>query len=416
MKPTYIAGLVILAIASFLAGRWRSQPAAASVAPHRVLYYRDPMHPAYKSDKPGVAPDCGMKLEAVYADALPESAVAPPGAVHISPEKQQLVGLRTVEASRRSGVHLLRTSGRVVPDETRVYKIAPKFEGWIRQVFPVTTGTYVKKGQPLVSIYGNEYAAAQQAYIYALNGLAQVRRSRDPARDFAGATPQVDLQMAETLANLQNLSMDPRQIDEIARLRQVQVDTRLTAPADGFIVARNVFFNQKFDAGAELFRIVDLSHVWIVADIFADDDRWFSRGSPARVRVAGSQQSVYTARVSDILPQFDAATHTLKLRLETDNPTFALRPDMLADVEIQVTLPPAVIVPSDAVIDSGRNAIVYVERGNGYFEPRTVETGWRMDNEIAITRGLEPGERVVAEGAFLVDSESRLRAGAVGRP
>ena len=410
MRPTYIAGAVLLAVASFEAGRWHSEPASASStgSERRILYYRDPMHPAYTSPKAGVAPDCGMQLIPVYAAELRTAPVSA-GSVSISPEAQKLAGVRTMEVRRLSSVQHIRMPGRVAADEGRVYKVAPKVEGWVRQIFPVTTGTHVRKGQPLVSMYGRDYRMAQQSYIYALKAWDQVVKDKDPTKDFADSTAQVKLQVTEALTNLENMWADPEQIRTIARTREVEFETRVTAPADGFVVARNVFVNQKFDAGAELYRIVDLSRVWIVADVFAGDDQRIPSGAPARVKVSSSPNTVLQARVGSILPQFDASSRTLKLRLEADNPQFTLRPDMLVDVEIDVTMPSAIVVPADAVIDAGRTQTVYADTGDGSFEPRMVETGWRHGGDVEILRGLRQGERIVTSATFLVDSESRLR-------
>jgi Cu(I)/Ag(I) efflux system membrane fusion protein len=208
------------------------------------------------------------------------------------------------------------------------------------------------------------------------------------------------------------MSVDPAQIEEIGRTRQPQLDTRLTAPAGGIILARNVYANQKFEAGAELYRIADISHVWVVADLYSNEAQYLRPGAAVRFSLAAYPQKTFTARVSDVPPQFDGVSRTLKLRMEVENPGFALRPDMIVDVEAPVTLPAAVTVPADAVIDSGLNRTVFIEHSDGYFEPREVETGWRYDNRIEILKGLEAGDRVVSGATFLVDSESRLQASA----
>jgi multidrug efflux pump subunit AcrA (membrane-fusion protein) len=173
---------------------------------------------------------------------------------------------------------------------------------------------------------------------------------------------------------------------------------------------RNVFPNQHFDAGAELYRIVDLSRVWIVVDLFANEAQYLRAGMPVRVLLPGSSRTNMVAHVGTVLPQFDSASRGLKLRLEADNPELALRPDILVTAEVDVPFPIATTVPVDAVIDTGLQHLVFVDRGNGTLERRAVQTGWRYDNDVEIVDGLQPGERVVSSATFLIDSESRLQS------
>ena len=181
------------------------------------------------------------------------------------------------------------------------------------------------------------------------------------------------------------------------------------SPVDGFITQRNVVVNQRLEPGTELYRLADLTRVWIAADLSQNEAPYLRAGARARVSLAGSPNAVAAARVSDVLPQFDGATRTLKVRLEADNPRFALRPDMLVDVEVPAELPAAITVPADAVVDGGLRKTVFVDLGDGFFAPRAVQIGWRFDDLVEIVAGIEPGERVVTAGTFLVDSESRLR-------
>ena len=179
------------------------------------------------------------------------------------------------------------------------------------------------------------------------------------------------------------------------------------------MLARNVSPGLKFDRGAEWYRIADLSRIWILADVFENEAQYFRPGVRARASLPNQQKS-FVVTVSDVPPQFDPATRTLKLRLEADNPGMALRPDMFVDVELPVKLPSAITVPLDAVLDSGLRKTVFVERTSGVFEPRVVETGWRMGDRVQIVHGLSAGERVVVSGNFFVDSESRLKSAAAG--
>jgi RND family efflux transporter MFP subunit len=213
--------------------------------------------------------------------------------------------------------------------------------------------------------------------------------------------------------SLRNIGMSDVQIEEIAETRAYAESIQIRSPANGFVTVRNVSTGLRFDKGTELYRIADLSRVWILADLFENEASYFKPGRTVKVTLR-EQKKTFTAKVSAVLPQFDPATRTLKLRLEVENPGYTLRPDMFVDVSIPVTFPPAVIVPADAVLDAGIKKTVFVDRGNGIFEPRLVETGWRFGNRVEIKSGLKPGERIVVSGNFLIDSESKMELAAAG--
>jgi len=197
------------------------------------------------------------------------------------------------------------------------------------------------------------------------------------------------------------------------RTRQFTENINIAAPVTGFVLARNVSPGERFDKGKELYRIADLSRVWILVDIFENEAPDLLPGTKIRVSLP-HKKKMFQATVSRVLPLFDGTSRTLKVRLEADNPGYFLRPDMFVDVELPITLPSAIMVPSDAVLDSGVKKKVFVDRGNGFFEPREVETGWRIGNQVEVTRGLKPGDRIVISGNFLIDSESRLELAAAG--
>jgi len=212
---------------------------------------------------------------------------------------------------------------------------------------------------------------------------------------------------------LESLGMSEQQIKELASTRKVTDNVYILAPATGFIIARNVSPGQRFEKGTEWYRIADLTRVWVLADLFRNEADYVKPGMKVRVTIPETKKNL-NAVVSTVLPQFDAASRTLKVRLELDNPGYTLRPDMFVDVEIPITLAPAMAVPADAVLDSGLRKTVFVDRGNGVLEPREVETGWRIGDRVEIIRGLAAGERIVTSGTFLVDSESKLELAAQG--
>ena len=213
--------------------------------------------------------------------------------------------------------------------------------------------------------------------------------------------------------NLENLGMSKLQIKELARTRRLTQDIFLSAPVTSFVLTRNVSQGQKFSRNEDLYKLADLSHVWIMADLYDNEAKYAPAGAKVRVIPPKENQTLW-ARVSDILPQVDPVTRTFKVRLEADNLDYILRPDMFVDLEFPVNLPAAVTVPVDAILDTGLKKTVFVDRGNGYFEPREVAIGWRFGDRVEIVKGLEPGEKIVVSGNFLIDSESRMRLAAAG--
>jgi Cu(I)/Ag(I) efflux system membrane fusion protein len=407
-RPLQVCLLATVALSCFGLGAWyaSSRTVAKSTGSlRRVLYYQDPMHPAYRSNSPGIAPDCGMEVEPVYEDS------APPGTIKLSYEARQKIGVRVALVEDASGASTsLRLLGRVAPDENRIYRLFASVDGWIRENATATTGSFVPKDHVLSTFYSPEFLSTEQAYLFSLGALDRFQsNSKETAEQIALTNTTIQ----RNVDTLRNLGMGELQIQEIRRTRALTDVINLCAPIPGFVLARNVSPGQRFEKGTELFRLADLSRVWIVADTLEEDVSAFRPGIRATVRYKGKS---LPAKVSEVLPQFDAAARTLKVRLELDNANYLLRPDMFVDVELPVHLPDALTVPADAVVDSGRRTVVYVDRGEGVFEPRSVDVGWRYGDRVAITRGLATGERVVTGGTFLLDSESRLRLAAAEAP
>ncbi len=325
------------------------------------------------------------------------SDTSPPGTVMINHEKQQMTGVRTGVVKKAAVTRKLRLLGKVAPDETRIFKIKAAVDGIIGDVYPCTTGSMVKKEQPLASFYSPDIYAAEQGFLIA----ASSARSRS------------NLQVQVTESRLRFLGMSPSQIQELGKKGEIEENIVLRSPATGFVLSREVSRELRFQKGDELYRIAELDRVWIFADVYENEAGYIRPGVPATVKHPGMGKE-FQARVSDVLSLFDATTRTLKVRLEADNPGFLLKPDMYVDIELPISLPPAIAVPADAVLDSGLKKTVFVDLANGFFEPREVETGWRFDNQVEIKKGLSPGERIVMSGTFLIDSESRLELAAAG--
>jgi Cu(I)/Ag(I) efflux system membrane fusion protein len=421
MKAIGIFLLVAILLGAGFAGgwmftRWRAAQDAGAASERKILYWVDPMHPAYKSDKPGIAPDCGMKLQPVYADqgpaagGAPAAGSAPEGSFQIPTEKQQLIGVRYGEVTVEPQTETVRASGRVTADETRIVRVQPRVEGWIERVLVDFTGALVKKGDPLLTLYSPELLASQQEYLLALR--AQPVLSRGVLPDSAGNSASI-VEASRRRLELWNLSA--AEIDEVKNTGQPLHSITLYAPSGGFVTARNAFANQKISPETELYTLTDLSRVWIMADLFESDAAKVRPGAMAVVRIPSANNAAFSARVTYVQPQVDPATRTVKVRLEADNPAMRLKPDMFVDVEMRMGYGARATVPAEAVLDAGLRKTVFVDHGNGYLEPRSVETGDRVGDRVVVLSGLKRGERIVTSGAFLVDSESQLRP-SVGSP
>jgi len=418
-KLVYGALLVMLLAVSFLAGHLYNprQPARDVSTARRILYYVDPMNPAHTSDKPGIAP-CGMKMEPVYAEdgspgqgpgSVPTSMS--PGTVRITPEKQQVIGVRTGVVEKAAMNFTIRTVGRIAADEKRVYRLVAGLDGWIRETYNNDTGTLVKKNERLASFYSPQFRAAQIAYLSLFGSPDD--RFQAGGRQALAPSQQASLSLQTYIDALESLGMSKQQIKEIGATKELADRVYINSPTTGFILSRNVSPGQRFDKGAEWYRIADLSKVWVLADFFRNEAEYVKPGMNVKVTLP-QQKKEFRATVSKVLPQFDSASRTLKVRLELDNPGYVLKPDMFVDVEFPVSLSSALSVPSDAVLDSGIKKTVFVDRGNGFFEPRRVETGWSFGDRVEITKGLMPGEQIVISGNFLIDSESRMKMAATG--
>ena len=405
--------LVLLLIAVAFAGgygygRWYGKPPVATASGERKpLYYVDAMHPWYKSDKPGIAPDCGMKLTAVYQgeQGQYEHTGLPPGSVQITPDKQQLIGVEYGTASYETTTDSIRAAARVTMDETRIAKVQAKVEGWIDQVFVDSTGQSVKKGDPLLTIYSPEALATQQEYLLAMK--AQHLMHDNPVHEMAGSTENL---VAAAKKRLELWDISDAQIDQIGRTGETIKSLTLYSPISGFVLERNAFSKQRVNAEAPLYVVADLSAVWVVADVFEYEAANVRIGQPATLTLDYLPGRNFRGRVSYILPQVDPNTRTLKVRIQFDNLDYALKPDMYGQVELQTGGARRLVVPQSAVLNSGDRQVVFVDRGNGYFEPRAVKIGAQRDNRIEILSGLKADERIVTSGNFLMDSESQLKA------
>jgi RND family efflux transporter MFP subunit len=382
--------------------------------------YTCPMHPEVVSDEPGRCPDCGMFLEQVPSssgevtparemDAAPSSDVPGLVPVTIAPERLQMIGLKTATVEHRALGRRLRLVGFVTPDETRTTNVHVRVSGWVSKLFADQTGQLVKAGEPLLSIYSQDLYQAEQDLLVARDaaagstGDAEVRALRDGL-------------LAAARERLRLLGLSPEQIEAVESSDLPSQELTLESPATGYVLEKSVIEGQYIDPSSALYTIADLSHIWVLVDVYERDFPGVRVGQAATMRLAAFPGEEFEGTVSFIYPTVSEQTRTLKLRLEFANLDLRLRPGMYADVHLDADRrgDGPLAVPAGAVLDGGETQYAFVVHGGVHFEPRLVRVGKRSDDFIEIVSGLVLGDTVVTSANFLIDSESRLKAAIAG--
>lgn len=367
-----------------------------------ILYWRAPMDPSYISSKPGKSP-MGMDLVPVYAGEEGFGAT-----VKISPIVEQNMGVRTASVTRRDLTRKIRTVGRVDYDERLISHIHTKFTGWVEKTHVNTTGEEVSNGDPLVDIYSPQLVTAQQEYLDAFNNLKKAGNEvTDATRKNLTAMVQ------SSRIRLEYFDISQGQIRKLEETGQVTKTVTIQSPFSGFVMEKHVLDGMEVKPGMRMYTIVDLSSIWVFADVYEFELPWLTTHQPARMSLSYLPGIVLTGHVDYIYPWLDDKSRTVKARLVFPNPDLTLKPGMYANVEIQsAPVKEALAVPLEAVLFTGERALVMVALGEGRFAPREVTVGVESgDGYYEIKAGLAEGETIVLSGQFLLDSESRLREG-----
>ena len=382
----------------------KSEAHDAPAVARRVLFYRSPMD-AKQTSKTARKDEMGMDYVPVYEDELAAvPAISGLAAVDIDPARQQLIGLKTSEVSQGTVGGAWRTVGRVAIDETRVRHINLKVAGFVERIYVDFVGKRVKKGDPLFSIYSPELLSAQEEYSIALKTQG--------ALSFPGSSPTNagDGLVAAARRKLTLWDVPDSEIARIAKGGEPTKTLTLYSPLAGVVTRKDVVDGMKLDAGAMPYEIVDLSSVWVLADVYESELRFVSQNMPASLKLNAFPNREFKGKVMFIDPLLDPQTRTVKVRLTFPNPDGDLRPEMFGEVVLIGAPREGLSIPMDAVIDSGTEKLVFVASGAGKFQPRTVKLGESDGVGVEVLSGLTLGERVVTRANFLVDSESRLRA------
>ena len=376
---------------------------AAVQAEKKLLYYRNPMGLADTSPTPK-KDAMGMDYIAVYAGGADEEPLAA-DQVKLSTDKVQKLGVRTEPAKLRSLDRVVRVSGRIEPDERRVYAIAPKFEGYVERLHVNVTGQAVAKGQALFEVYSPELVSAQREYAIAVQGVGSLKEAGGQAQ--AGMQQLADA----SLARLRNWDISEAQIKALTETGATTRTLSFRAPVSGIVMEKKALQGMRFMPGEALYQIADLSSVWVIADVFEQDIGLVKNGARATVSINAYPGKSFTGRVAYVYPTLNAETRTVPVRVELANPGGLLKPGMFAQVELPVgTKGQVITVPVSAVIDSGTRQIVLVDQGAGRYASREVKLGARSDAYVEVLDGVDDGEPVVVAANFLIDAESNLKA------
>jgi Cu(I)/Ag(I) efflux system membrane fusion protein len=379
--------------------------AVTTVKERMPLFYRNPMNPEITTPVATKDP-MGMDYIPVYAED--DAGSDPTGTVKIDPVTVQTIGVRTALAERRSMSRSIQTIGRIDYDEKKLVELHPKTDGWIEKLYIDTTGAPVEKNTMLLSFYSPQLVSTQQEYVLALNNLNTLKASQ-----FEDVRRGAEELVETTLERLRLLDVPEHQIATLTETLEVKKNLHIHSPTNGIVTSIGARQGQYVTPQTKLYTIADLSKVWLYVDIYEDEMPWIKVGDKATIKVKALPGQSFEGVLSYIYPYADSKTRTIKVRMVFENPDLLLKPNMFANVMIEASeLPNIIVVPSEAIIRSGTREQVFLQRAPGKFEPRNVTLGVISEGWTEIKAGIEPGDKVVISAQFLIDSESKLREAA----
>lgn len=373
---------IVLSVGALAACREKPAEKAAAPAAGEM-----PGMPAQGEGQPGD----GMK-------AGQEGASPPPGSVRLSADRQQFLGVVLTPVNKRSLAREVRTVGRVEYDERKLAFVNTKFAGWIERLDVDFTGVYVRKGQTLMSIYSPDLVSAQEEYLLALKAVRSMPEGASSSRELLDASRR------------RLLSWDIREshIQDLERTGRARRTLDIHSPISGYVIEKMALQGLHIEPGMNLYKIADISRVWIDAAIYQYEVSLVKVGQEATVQLSYAPGETLTGRVAYVYPYLDEETRTVTVRIEFANPETKLKPGMYAEVLLRSDQGEALAVPKSAVLDTGSRKLVFVSRGEGRFDPREIRTGYLAGDYYQVLEGLREGEQVVTSANFLIDSESQL--------
>ena len=429
-----LIGLLVVALAAFayfgLVRRQARHDLTMGAATGKDVYYC-PMHKTYHSDKPGNCPICSMKLvklekrgapssteTAMNMPSAPSPASPPPSpqnpqdnGIFIPPQKQQLIGMRSVPAEMGTLTKDIRIVGKVSYDETRLTHIHSKVSGYIEEVFADSVGKPVRAGEPLFTIYSPDLVATEQDFLLALRSRELLRTST-----VASAAKGSENLISAARERLRLWDVTDQEIQSLEKEGKVKRAIEVYSPVTGVVMERAAYHHGTFvDPTKDLFTIVDLSRVWVLGELYETDLPLIRTGQAAEIELpySGGGRRI-RGRVDFIYPFLDPKSRTVQVRMEFPNPNLSLKPEMFTNISMSASIGRQVLIPQDALMDTGTEQYVFIDKGNGYVEPRKVKASAEAGEKVGIQEGLRPGERVITGANFIVDSESRLKGALAG--
>ena len=384
--------------------------AIVAIALAIVLVY-DMLQPRAISSQPSgtAAQDETSAISPQPAPQQPESPAPKLSPLQLSPERLQRIGVKFAEVKRQPVQHEIRVTGNVDVNEERLAYVQTRFPGWIQKVFADATYQYVREGQALFTIYSQDLVSTEQEFLLALKNRQTLAKGQ------AGtASNEADWLLDAARQRLRQWNVPDNEIARLERTGEIQRETTVQSPVSGYITERNALPNQFVQPETKLYTIADLSQVWVYAQVFQTDVGRLKTRDPATVAVDAYPGRTFRGRVQQILPQVDATTRTVRVRLVFENPGLLLKPGMYVNVVLGVPLGDQVVIPTSGVLQSGTRQIAFVDHGNGHLEPRQIETGSHVGDNFVVLKGLRDGERIVSSANFLVDSEAQIQA-AIGQ-
>lgn len=338
---------------------------------------------------------------------MPAQPEAPLNPIQLSPQRMQSIGIQIGQVQSKAVSDELRFYGNVQPNERRLAYVQTRFAGWIRQVYADATGDSVRKGQPLFTIYSPDLVSTEQEYLLAKKNAASLEQSQ-----IGGVASGAQSLLAAAKARLQQWDIPPSEIEKLDRTGEPITNLTINSPVSGYVTEKNALPNMYAQPDTRLYIVADLSEIWILAQVFQNDAGKIKPGDPAEVTIDTYPGKVFTGRVDYILPQVDMATRTVPVRLVFSNSGLKLRPGMYVNVRVKLPLGRQSVVPASAVFHSGTRNVIFAYQGDGNIQPREIELGPRVGDDVVIAKGIRAGEQIITSANFLIDSEAQLQAAA----
>lgn len=369
----------------------------------KIKYWAAPMDPTYIRNEPGKSP-MGMDLIPVFEES--EDEKLPASTIRIDAVTIQNMGVRTAPVRTAALSKSIRALGTVTYDETKIYAVNVKFNGWIEKLYVDFVGESVKKGQPLFDIYSPELVSAQEEYLLAVQQMEGLAQS-----DYPSVRRNAETLLHAATQRLQYWDLAEAQIARLKKSGVARKALTIYSPASGVVIKKEALPGHLVKAGMHQYEIADLSRVWVDVEVYEYELPYVKKGMSVEMELSYLPGKLFKGEVLFIYPFLNPKTRTVKLRLAFDNHEGQLKPDMYANVFLESTIADnAIVIPQEAVIDSGVRKLVFVSRGEGKFEPRDIKLGIEgTDNTYQVLEGLKAGEEVVVSAQFMFDSESRLR-------